>query len=149
MSAEVCFAARIPASRAVCSGSPFFTAPRRISRSASCDIVIDPRATASRAVTGLSATSTILTRPRAYTCDSPFLCAIHLSLGEKEGEAFEGDGQVHALQLHFRRRLESARREVQDGPDARRHHQIEDVLSGCRGHRDDGNAGAVTPHDLA
>ena len=36
----------------------------RISRSASRDIVIDPRAMASRSVTGLSPTSTILTRPR-------------------------------------------------------------------------------------
>jgi hypothetical protein len=67
MSAEVCLAARMPANRAVCSGSPFFTAPRRISRSASRDIVIVPRAIASRVVTGLSPTSTIFTRPRRST----------------------------------------------------------------------------------
>ena len=30
ISAAVCLAAMIPASRAACSGSPFFTAPRRI-----------------------------------------------------------------------------------------------------------------------
>ena len=60
----------MPASRAACSGSPFLTAPLRISRSASRDIVIDPRAIASRSVTGLSPTSTIFTRPRASTCDS-------------------------------------------------------------------------------
>ena len=40
---------------------------KRIWRSASRDIVIDPRAIASRLVTGLSPTSTILTRPRAST----------------------------------------------------------------------------------
>src|SRR5262245_4510709 len=67
ISDEVCLAARIPASRAVCSGSPFLTSPRRIRRSASRDIVIVPLATASRVVTGLSPTSTILTRPRAST----------------------------------------------------------------------------------
>src|SRR6267142_196896 len=70
ISADVCFAARMPASRAACSGSPFFTAPRRINRNTSADIAIDPRAIASRAVTGLSPTSTIFTRPRRSTCDN-------------------------------------------------------------------------------
>src|SRR5437868_2727717 len=70
ISDEVRFAARMPASRAACSGSPFFTVPARICRSASRDIEMDPRATASRVVTALSPTSTIVTRPRASTCDS-------------------------------------------------------------------------------
>src|SRR5262249_28276803 len=59
--------------RAACSGSPFLTAPLRICASASRDIRIDPRAMASRLVTGLSPTSTILTRPRASTCERRFL----------------------------------------------------------------------------
>src|SRR6267142_1288896 len=108
---EVCFAARIPARRAACSGSPLATSPRRISVSASALIVIDPRATASRAVTGLAPTSTILTRPCSSTCDSftfpllsfstfPLLLANVFSLGEVERQALERHGEVHALQLH-------------------------------------------------
>src|ERR1700722_11161569 len=112
MSADVCFAARMPASRAVCSGSPFLTAPRRMRRNASRDIVIAPRATASRAVTGLSATSTIFTRPRASTwgseplrSDPPapparpaLLFAVMLALRQEERQALERDGQIDALQ---------------------------------------------------
>src|SRR3954454_6549400 len=116
MSDEVCFAARMPASRAVCSGSPFLTAPARINRSASRDIVIVPRATASRLVTGLSPTSTIFTRPRASTCDRrarPALRVVAIGLREKEREAFERDGQVHALQLHVGRHFQRAWRKIQ------------------------------------
>src|SRR5512144_2713902 len=58
----------MPASLAACSGSPFFTAPAMTRRRASADIEIDPLATASRAVTGFSPTSTIFTRPRASMC---------------------------------------------------------------------------------
>jgi hypothetical protein len=43
------------------------TAPERINRRALADIAIDPRATASRSVTGFSPTSTILMRPLAST----------------------------------------------------------------------------------
>src|SRR5438067_2819475 len=108
MSAEVCLAARMPASRAACSGSPFFTAPRRISRSASRDISIEPRAIALREVTGFSPTSTIFTRPRASTCESDrvdFLLGIGFTLSEEERQAFERHGEVDALQLHVRRHL--------------------------------------------
>src|SRR5438552_5596347 len=147
MSDEVCFAARMPARRAVCSGSPFFTAPVRIRRSASRDIAIDPRATASRAVAGFSPTSTIVTRPRASTCDSarallrarstfarwrltrasvdkpawparPALLVFAIALSQKEREAFERNGEIDALQLHVGRRLECARRKIQDALDA-------------------------------
>src|SRR5581483_2433422 len=106
----------MPAMRAACSGSPFFTAPRRIWRRASADIRIDPRATASRVVTGLPPTSTIFTRPRASTCVSvllppapaapprpPRLLAI--AVGQEEGQALERDGQVDALELHVGRDL--------------------------------------------
>src|ERR1051325_7506135 len=100
MSAEVCLAARMPASRAACSGSPFLTAPRRTSRRATHDMRIDPRAIASRAVTGLSPTSTIRTRPRASTCDSRGLRLFDIALREEERQALERDGQIDALQLH-------------------------------------------------
>src|SRR5215510_11787466 len=99
MSAEVCFAARMPASRAVCNGSPFFTAPRRICRRASADIRIEPRATASRAVTGLSPTSTIRMRPRASTCDNRGLRLLDIALREEERQALERDRQIDTLQL--------------------------------------------------
>src|SRR5438093_8552532 len=69
MSVDACLAAMMPATRAACSGSPFFTAPARTRRSASRDIAIDPRATASRSVTGLPPTSTILIRPRGSMCE--------------------------------------------------------------------------------
>src|SRR5687768_8263300 len=97
----------IPASLAACSGSPLAMAPVRISFSAPALIVISPRATASRAVTGLSPTSTILTRPFASTCES-FL-GITSVLGEIEGQALERHREVHALQLHVRRRLQRSR----------------------------------------
>src|SRR4051812_2839407 len=130
MSDEVCFAARIPASRAVCSGSPFLTAPERIWRRASADIAIEPRAIASRAVIGLSPTSTIFTRPRASTCercadggrsdltDLPALLVLDIGLREEKREVLERDGEIDALQLHIRRHFERARREVQNRLDA-------------------------------
>ena len=90
----VCFAAMMPASRAVCSGSPFLIAPARISRSASRDIVISPRATASRDVTALSDTSTIRTWPCGPTWDSagPFLEA---------GPCLEARALVEAFLMTF------------------------------------------------
>src|SRR5262249_53403267 len=126
---EVCLAARMPASRAVWSGSPFFTAPARIWRRASRDMVIDPRAIASRVVTGLSLTSTICTRPRASTCDSacfptlsdlpdrpdppdlpgprglPDLFARGIAVRQEKREVLERYGQIDALHLHVGRHL--------------------------------------------
>src|SRR5262245_405453 len=120
MSDEVCLAARIPASRAVCSGSPLATAPRRISASACALIEISPRATASRLVTGLSPTSTIRAFPRASTCDSRArVLAIRLiALREVEGEAFERDRQVHALQLQVGRDFQRTGRDGEDRIDS-------------------------------
>src|SRR5262249_27367608 len=101
----------MPARRAVCSGSPFLTLPDRISRGAARDIEIDPRAIASRAVTGLSPTSTIFTRPRASTWES---LRFAISLCEKERQAFERHRQIHALQLHIVGDLHVAGRKIQD-----------------------------------
>src|SRR5690349_11063542 len=118
---DVCFAARMPARRAACNGSPFATSPRRISVSAAALIVIDPRATASRAVAGLAPTSTIFTRPRSSTCDSfpfPLCLATVLSLGEVERQALERDGKVHALQLHIVGDVQRAGRKIEDAFDA-------------------------------
>src|ERR1700730_323565 len=121
MSAEVCLAAMIPARRAACNGSPFFTAPARTSFKAARDIVIDPRATASRSVTGLPPTSTILMRPRASMWlrrkGLPALCFIAVAPRQIERQAFQRHGEVDALQLHIIGNLERARREVQDGFD--------------------------------
>src|SRR5262245_60440414 len=96
MSEDVCFAAMTPASRAVCSGSPFLTAPLRTRRNASALIEISPRARASRVVTALSLTSTIRALPRESMCDS---LAIGVPLSEVERQAFQRHGQIDALEL--------------------------------------------------
>src|SRR6185503_342436 len=99
MSADVCLAAMMPARRAACSGSPFFTRPLRTSFSASRDMRIDPRATASRLVAGFSPTSTILTRPWASTWERrDFVFTV--GPREKERQALDRHGQCHALHLH-------------------------------------------------
>src|SRR6185503_9150534 len=108
-----------PASRAVCSGSPFATAPRRIRRLASALMRISPRARASRAVTALPPTSTIRALPRESTCES--VCALRatvVSLGEVERETLERHGEIYALQLDVRGHLQGARREVEDRLDS-------------------------------
>src|SRR5678816_2435852 len=123
----------MPASLAVCSGSPLATWPLRISVSAAALIVMVPRASASRVVTAFSPTSTMRTRPRASTWESDFcgadpcgargrLAITGLSLSEVERQALERHGQVDALQLHVGRHLESTGREIQDRLDARDHH---------------------------
>src|SRR5688572_30429980 len=143
MSSAVRLAAMMPASLAVCSGSPFLIAPARICRIASRDMVMRPPATASRAVVSLLLTSTIRTVPVASTCErlrdwrlgtrdsdavwrrsasgfdrgpSPepraptLLLPIGISLREKERQALERHGEVHALYLHVCRHLQRARR---------------------------------------
>src|SRR5262249_48599786 len=156
----------MPASRAVCSGSPFLTAPARIWRRASADIVIDPRAIASRVVTGLSPPSTLSTRPRASTCDStalsdasdrpdppgppdpPDLFGFGIALREEERQVLERDSEVDALQLHVRRHLQRAGREVQHRLDAGSDDKVEDVLRGWRRHRDHRDADAFLARDF-
>src|ERR1051325_2725975 len=127
MSEDVCLAARMPASFAVCSGSPFATLPLRINFTAVALMVIDPRATASRTVAGLAPTSTIFTRPRASTCDS-FLATAVFPLGKVKGEAFERHREVHALQLHVIGDVQRARGEVQNALDAGGDHLVDDGL---------------------
>src|SRR5882672_11204705 len=126
ISDQVRLAARIAASRAACSGSPLATSPRRMSLSAVLLIVIEPRATASRSVTGLAPTSTIFTRPRASTCES-FLATV-VTLCEIEPQALQRHGQVHALQLHVVRHMQRAWREVENPLDAGGHDLVDDRL---------------------
>src|SRR5262249_45432971 len=143
----------MPASRAVCSGSPFVTRLRRIWRRASADIRIDPRATASRAVTGLSPTSTLLTPPPASPCDSAApprrrrLRVLAIVLREEERQAFQRHGEVDPLQFHARRNLQRPRREIQDGLDAGRNDEIEHALRSGGGNRDDRDLDAVALGD--
>ena len=145
---DVRLAAMMPASRAVWSGSPFLIAPARISGAPPRDIRMRPRATASRAVTALSPTSTI--RRRAVSVDAMrgdarsrglrlpvrrrvfSLPSLPPSLREEERQALERDGQVDALQLHVRRHLQRAGREVQDRLDARRDDRVDDGLGRLR-----------------
>src|SRR6185503_8749852 len=118
-----------PASRAVCSGSPFATAPRRIRRSAAALMRISPRARASRVVTALSPTSTIRALPRGSTCESvDALRATVVSLGEVERKTLQRHGQVDTLQLDVRGHFERARREVEDGFDSGGNHLLHDRL---------------------
>src|SRR5262245_31489208 len=152
----------MPASRAVCSGSPFLTRPARIRRSASRDIVMLPCATASRAVTALAPTSTIFTRPRASICDrvAPTLPALPalpalatlrffaIALSQQKRQALERHRQIDALELHVRRRLQRARGEIEHRLDARGDDQVEDVLRGRRRDGDDGDADPFAPGDL-
>src|ERR1700730_15879389 len=114
---------------------------------------IEPRAIASRRVTALVPTSTILTRPRRSTWESlgardEPLGFIALPLGKEEREALEGHGQVHALQLHVGRRLQCAGRKIQHRLDAGRDDEVDHVLGGRRRHGDDRDADAVTADDL-
>src|SRR5688500_5476172 len=150
----------MPAILAVWSGSPFLTAPARIWRTASRDIVIRPRATASRAVAALSLTSTILTVPPAPTWDSVARrgrgwrdgfarLAIDVTLCEKEGQAFQRNGQVHALQLHVGRHLQGPGGKVQNRSDTRRDDGGRDRLCGAGGHGNHGDADAFAPNQPA
>src|SRR3954470_18745363 len=128
----------MPARRAVCSGSPFLTAPLRISFNAALLIVISPRASASRVVTALSPTSTMRTSPRGPTCDRAADClpAGIFTLREIERQALERDRQVDALQLHILRHLQRARREIEDRLDAGGDHHLHHPLRVRRGNRD-------------
>ena len=156
MSADVCLAAMMPASRAVWSGSPFLIAPARICRSAARDIVIRPRATASRAVTALSETSTMCTRPRGPTCESAPASRVFLLMllvpspcARKNDSDLERDGQVHALQLDVGGHLQPAGRKVQDRLDAGGDHGVDDGLRRLRGHGDHGDRNLQPAHDRA
>src|SRR5947207_2601521 len=149
MSDAVCLAAMMPATLAACSGSPFFTLPLRTIVSASRDMRIDPRAIASRSVTGLAPTSTIRTRPRASTWDNrpvrrdfPALL-FFFAMREKERKALERHRQVDALQFDTGRNLQRARREIQHGLDSRADHLVDNLGGRRRGDGKHGDADAV------
>src|SRR5688572_1016583 len=117
----------MPASRAVCRGSPLARAPFRIRRRAVALIVIAPRARASRLVTGFSPTSTIRAFPASSRWESTSArcgragrarrATLLVPLRKVERQAFKRDREVHALELDVLRNLERAGREVQDGLD--------------------------------
>src|SRR5215203_1401784 len=108
MSEAVCLAPMIPASRAVCSGSPLATLPVRISVSAAALIVISPCASASRLVTGFAPTSTMCALPLSSRCDN-FLATLLFPLRQIEREALERHGQIDALQLDVFRHFQGTR----------------------------------------
>src|SRR6478736_2268153 len=144
MISAVRFAAMMPARRATCNGSPFFTARERIARAAAAFIRTSPSATASRTVSGLAPTSTMRARPCSSTCDSRAAprrrlggLFIAVSPREEEGQALERHREIHVLQLHARRHLERAGREVEDRTNAGLHGGIDDALSGLGRHGHD------------
>src|SRR5687768_3643173 len=155
----------IPAIRAVCSGSPFFITPPRTWRTASGDIVMRPRATASLVVTALLLTSTIRTFPVASMWDSrgsrpsspvrprrapeTLLVAIAVSLCEKEREALERHRQVDALDLDVGGHLQRPRREVQHRLDARGDDLVDHRLCGGSRNGNHRDANAVAARVLA
>src|SRR5205809_103168 len=94
-----------------------------------------------RAVAAIAPTSTMRMRPRSSTWDSFLLTA--LTLHEKEREALERDGQVHALEFDTPRDPERARREVHDRLDARRGDRLDGRLGRRRRNGDDGDADAL------
>src|SRR5262245_26364948 len=102
----------MPASRAACRGSPFASSPFRMSRRAVALIVISPRASASRLVTGFSPTSTMRAFPFASRCES--LATLLISLREIERQTLERHGQIDALEFDVLRNFQRARREVED-----------------------------------
>src|SRR5262245_11487953 len=148
---DVRFAAMIPASRAVWSGSPFLTARARIACRAAVLIRTSPRATASRAVSGFADTSTIRTRPRSSTCDSRVRLeprdlgcrAIGLASREEEGQAFERDSEIDVLELHVWRDFEGARGEIENGANPGMYGGVHDPLRRVGRHGHDGDVDAV------
>ena len=64
---------------------------------------------------------------------------MRVGLRQIERQALEGHRQVHALQLDITRHGQRAGREVQDGLDARRDHQIDHGLRARRRHRNHGD----------
>src|SRR5262245_17649181 len=115
---------------------------------------IEPRAIASRAVTGFSPTSTMVTRPRESTCDSAWptrgarLLRFVISLRQEKRQALERHGEIHRLQLHARWNLQRAGRKVEDGLDSSCHDEIQDALGRRRRHGDDGDLDCVALGDL-
>src|SRR5688500_8204439 len=154
MSDAVCFAPMIPARRAVCSGSPLATLPIRISESAAALIVISPRASASRLVTGFAPTSTMRALPLSSTCDSRAagrgrrLATLLLPLGQIEGQAFERDRQINTLQLDVLRYFQRTRREVQNRLHPGADDLVHNRLRMWRGHGDHGDIEPLAAHHL-
>jgi hypothetical protein len=58
-------------------------------------------------------------------------------LRDRERERLELHHEVHVLDRHMPRHLETDRREVQDPLDPRTHRTVRDLLSGLRRHRQD------------
>ena len=140
MRADVCLAAMMPASRAVWSGSPFLIAPARICRSAARDIVIRPRATASRAVTALSETSTIRTRPARIRRARAVFPAHSLSPCARKNDSDSSETVRSTLfSLTSGGTCSAPGEKFEHGLDPGRDHGIDDGLRGVRGHGDDGN----------
>src|SRR5256714_6953533 len=73
MSSAVRFAAMMPATRAVSSGSPFGVRRSRTASTVPGDISTRALATARRAVASFALVSTIATRPRSSMCDSSLI----------------------------------------------------------------------------
>src|SRR5260221_9925894 len=155
MSSAVRFAAMMPASLAVCRGSPFLTARVRIARTAAALIRTSPVAMASRTVSGLAPTSTILTRPRASTWESWTRAGrrsrplIGILAREKERQAFERHREIDVLQFDARRHLEGPRGKIENRPHACLHRRVDDALSRVGRHGDDRGIDAVAVDGLA
>src|SRR5690242_1562228 len=100
----------MPATRAVCSGSPFLTVRARMARRAAAFMRTSQPATASRAVSTFGPTSTIRTWPVASTCERTApgrlrlldgIGVIFLDTGQEKREAFHRHRQIDVLQLHL------------------------------------------------
>ena len=149
MISAVRLAAMMPARRAVCSGSPFFTARVRMAR---------PRrrvhahfAFGDRLADGLGLGGDVhhAHAPPLVDVRQPGraarLAVLHRHLPrEEEGQALERHREVHVLQLHARRHLERAGREVEDRTDAGLHGGVDDALSGFGRHGHDRDVDVIS-----
>src|SRR5262245_45094146 len=108
-------------------------------------IVISPRASASRLVTGLSPTSTMRALPFASRCES--FATLLISLRQVEREALERHSQIDALELDVLRNLQRARREVQDRFDSSSDHLLHNRLRVRRWNGDHRDVQTLTPND--
>ena len=85
-------------------------------------------------------------RALGLSCPSGLFLTI-FSTREIEREALERDRQIDALEFDSSGDLEGPGREVQDGFDSGRDHEIHDLLRRFGGNRDDGDADALLPHE--
>src|SRR5262245_11460230 len=108
---------------------------------------------ATRAVSGLSETSTMRTRPPRSTCDScgerSRVLRMTFFARQEERQAFERHGQIDILELDVSRYLQRPGREVQNRAHACLYGRIHNALGRIGRNGDDGDVDVLAFHQLA